>query len=127
MKPLPDFAPPTLAELRAWWLARRSDDVRRLLLEVQHQRLVLLVMRDLIDEGVRQARAVDRELVAGDKPPMRLRVRLAREVLRVGEYEIDDARLNRSPEAQRVRDYARDSGVVAFETEGRMRRRLRNG
>ncbi|WP_143037361.1 hypothetical protein [Paraburkholderia tuberum] len=93
---------------------------------MQHQRLALLAMRELVDEAVRQARAVDRDLVVGDCPLMQLRVRLAREILRVGgEQEIDDRRLDRS-RRRCASNYGRDSAAKVVETEGRRHRRLRS-
>ncbi len=40
--PLPDFSPPTIYDLRRFWVKyRRNEDVRRLILEVEHQRRVM--------------------------------------------------------------------------------------
>jgi hypothetical protein len=87
--PLPDFNPPTLAELRALWKAHRGDDeIARLILEVQHQRLLLLELKSLIDAGVYEVRRMDPTLPDQASPLTTLKTRLAREVLRVG--EIDD-------------------------------------
>ena len=87
---LPPFEPPSLAELRAWWRTRDEQAIQRLILEIQRQRLTLLELRNLIDSGVQQARAADRTLVERGEPLMTLRIRIAQEVLRVG--DIDDTR-----------------------------------
>lgn len=42
---LPSFAAPKYDELRAWWQLYQTDDVRRLILEVQSQRYFLVELR----------------------------------------------------------------------------------
>ncbi|RDJ99486.1 hypothetical protein [Paraburkholderia lacunae] len=119
---LPPFEPPTLAELRAWWRIRDEQAVQRLILEIQRQRLTLLELRNLIDAGVQQARATDRSLVERGEPLMTLRIRIAQEVLRVG--EIDDTRqMNR---AAQERLAVRTEGQMEYAREGRLRRQRRN-
>lgn len=119
---LPSFDPPTLAELRAWWRARDERDIHRLILEIQRQRLTLLELRNLIDSGVQQARAIDRTLVDRGEPLMTLRIRIAQEVLRVG--EIDDARQMSRAEQERLR--MRTQSQMDYVHEGRLRRQRRN-
>jgi hypothetical protein len=120
---LPDFIPPTLAELRTWWRDHQGEgDIQRLILEVQHLRLVLLRLRGEADAAVQLAKAVDRDLITRDSPIMELRIRLAQEVLRAGEID-DTPRHDRVP--RNVREYARNPEAVAYETEGRQRRRER--
>jgi hypothetical protein len=60
---LPPFDPPKYDELRAWWLVYQTDDVRRLILEVQSQRYFLSELRALA-EGCRIATENDRPLDA---------------------------------------------------------------
>lgn len=119
---LPPFDPPTLAELRAWWRTRDEQAVQRLILEIQRQRLTLLELRNLIDCGVQQARAVDRTLVEQGAPLMTLRIRIAQEVLRVG--DIDDTRQMSRAEQERLA--VRTEGQMEYAREGRLRRRRRN-
>jgi hypothetical protein len=119
---LPPFDPPTLAELRAWWRTRDERAVQRLILEVQRQRLTLLELRNLIDSGVQQARAIDRTLVERDEPLMTLRIRIAQEVLRVG--DIDDTRQISRAEQERLA--VRTQGQMEYAREGRLRRQRRN-
>lgn len=116
---LPDFKPPTLAELRSWWVDHRGEgDVERLILEVQYLRLVLLRLRGEADAAVRLAREVDRELVTRESPIMELRIRLALEVLRVGDID-DTPKHDAVP--KHVRDYARDPEALRFEADARRR------
>ncbi|REE23906.1 MULTISPECIES: hypothetical protein [unclassified Paraburkholderia] len=119
---LPPFEPPTLAELRAWWRTRDEQAVQRLILEIQRQRLTLLELRNLIDGGVQQARAADRTLVERGEPLMTLRIRIAQEVLRVG--EIDDTRQMSRAEQERLA--VRTEGQMDYAREGRLRRQRRN-
>ncbi|MFM0395704.1 hypothetical protein [Paraburkholderia phytofirmans] len=119
---LPPFEPPTLAELRAWWRTRDEQAVQRLILEIQRQRLTLLELRNLIDGGVQQARAADRTLVERGEPLMTLRIRIAQEVLRVG--EIDDTRQMSRAEQERLA--VRTEGQMEYAREGRLRRQRRN-
>ncbi|MDR6391268.1 hypothetical protein [Paraburkholderia phenoliruptrix] len=119
---LPPFEPPTLAELRAFWRARDERAVHRLILEIQRQRLTLLELRSLIDYGVQQARAADRTLVERGEPLMTLRIRIAQEVLRVG--EIDDTRQISRAEQERLA--VRTQEQVEYAREGRLRRQRRN-
>ncbi|MFM0054960.1 hypothetical protein PQR64_05000 [Paraburkholderia phytofirmans] len=119
---LPPFEPPTLAELRAWWRTRDEQAVQRLILEIQRQRLTLLELRNLIDSGVQQARAADRTLVERGEPLMTLRIRIAQEVLRVG--EIDDTRQMSRAEQERLA--VRTEGQMEYAREGRLRRQRRN-
>ena len=119
---LPPFEPPTLAELRAFWRARDEHAVHRLILEIQRQRLTLLELRSLIDYGVQQARAADRTLVERGEPLMTLRIRIAQEVLRVG--EIDDTRQISRAEQERLA--VRTQEQVEYAREGRLRRQRRN-
>ncbi|MFM0416413.1 hypothetical protein [Paraburkholderia aromaticivorans] len=119
---LPPFDPPTLAELRAWWRARDEEAVQRLILEIQRQRLTLLELRNLIDCGVQQARAADRALVERGEPLMTLRIRIAQEVLRVG--DIDDTRQMSRAAQERVA--VRTEGQMEYAREGRLRRQRRN-
>lgn len=119
---LPPFDPPTLAELRAWWRTRDEQAVQRLILEIQRQRLTLLELRNLIDSGVQQARAVDRALVDRGEPLMTLRIRIAQEVLRVG--DIDDTRQMSRAEQERLA--VRTEGQMEYAREGRLRRQRRN-
>src|ERR1700761_696225 len=97
---IPPFDPPTLSELRAWWRTHDAQAVRRLILEIQRQRLMLLELRNLIDCGVQQARLADRALVERGEPLMTLRIRIAQEVLRVG--DIDDTRQMSRAEQDRL-------------------------
>ncbi|WP_175051133.1 hypothetical protein [Paraburkholderia sediminicola] len=116
---LPEFKPPTLAELRNWWVDHRGEgDVERLILEVQYLRLVLLRLRGEADAAVRLAREVDRDLIARESPIMELRIRLAQEVLRVGDID-DTPRHDLVP--KNVREYARDPEAVRFEADARRR------
>ncbi|MFM0311660.1 hypothetical protein P0D71_28070 [Paraburkholderia sp. RL17-383-BIF-A] len=119
---LPPFDPPTLAELRAWWRTRDEEAVQRLILEIQRQRLTLLELRNLIDCGVQQARAADRALVERGEPLMTLRIRIAQEVLRVG--DIDDTRQMSRAAQERVA--VRTEGQMEYAREGRLRRQRRN-
>ncbi|MFL9889848.1 MULTISPECIES: hypothetical protein [Paraburkholderia] len=119
---LPPFDPPTLAELRAWWRTRDEEAVQRLILEIQRQRLTLLELRNLIDCGVQQARAADRALVERGEPLMTLRIRIAQEVLRVG--DIDDTR--QMSRAAQERLAVRTEGQMEYAREGRLRRQRRN-
>jgi hypothetical protein len=119
---LPPFEPPTLAELRAWWRTRDEQAVQRLILEIQRQRLTLLELRNLIDCGVQQARATDRTLVERGEPLMTLRIRIAQEVLRVG--DIDDTRQMSRAEQERLA--VRTEGQMEYAREGRLRRQRRN-
>ncbi|MFM0206000.1 hypothetical protein PQQ96_01205 [Paraburkholderia sediminicola] len=119
---LPPFEPPTLAELRAWWRTRDEQAIQRLILEIQRQRLTLLELRNLIDSGVQQARATDRTLVERGEPLMTLRIRIAQEVLRVG--DIDDTRQMSRAEQERLA--VRTQGQMEYAREGRLRRQRRN-
>ncbi|ACD20339.1 hypothetical protein [Paraburkholderia phytofirmans] len=119
---LPPFEPPTLAELRAWWRTRDEQAVQRLILEIQRQRLTLLELRSLIDGGVQQARASDRTLVERGEPLMTLRIRIAQEVLRVG--DIDDTRQMSRAEQERLA--VRTESQMEYAREGRLRRQRRN-
>ena len=119
---LPPFEPPTLAELRAWWRTRDERAVQRLILEIQRQRLTLLELRNLIDSGVQQARATDRALVESGEPLMTLRIRIAQEVLRVG--DIDDTR--QVSRAERDKLAVRTQSQTEYAHEGRLRRLRRN-
>ncbi|NPT44495.1 hypothetical protein GNZ12_24920 [Paraburkholderia sp. 1N] len=119
---LPPFEPPTLAELRAWWRTRDEQAIQRLILEIQRQRLTLLELRNLIDSGVQQARASDRTLVDRGEPLMTLRIRIAQEVLRVG--DIDDTRQMSRAEQERLA--VRTQGQMEYAREGRLRRQRRN-
>ncbi|NKJ45157.1 hypothetical protein CIC12_00020 [Burkholderia sp. SG-MS1] len=119
---LPPFEPPTLAELRTWWRTRDERAVQRLILEIQRQRLTLLELRYLIDSGVHQARATDRTLVERGEPLMTLRIRVAQEVLRVG--DIDDTR--QASRAERDKVAVRTQSQMEYSREGRLRRQRRN-
>lgn len=119
---LPPFEPPTLAELRTWWRTRDEQAIQRLILEIQRQRLTLLDLRNLIDSGVQQARAADRTLVERGEPLMTLRIRIAQEVLRVG--DIDDTRQMSRAEQERLA--VRTEGQMEYAREGRLRRQRRN-
>ncbi|MFL9981700.1 hypothetical protein [Paraburkholderia sediminicola] len=119
---LPPFDPPTLAELRAWWRTRDEQAIQRLILEIQRQRLTLLELRNLIDSGVQQARAADRTLVERGEPLMTLRIRIAQEVLRVG--DVDDTRQISRAEQERLA--VRTEGQMEYAREGRLRRQRRN-
>ncbi|MFL9958113.1 hypothetical protein PQR37_39385 [Paraburkholderia nemoris] len=119
---LPPFEPPTLAELRAWWRTRDEQSIQRLILEIQRQRLTLLELRNLIDSGVQQARAADRMLVERGEPLMTLRIRIAQEVLRVG--DIDDTR--QMSRAAQEKLAVRTEGQMEYAREGRLRRQRRN-
>jgi len=120
---LPHFEPPALVELRSWWRTRDEQAVQRLILEIQRHRLALLELRDLIDNGVRQARAADRALVEHGQPLMTLRIRIAQEVLRVG--DIDDTRQKSRTEQERLA--LRTQNQMEYAREGRLRRQRRNG
>jgi hypothetical protein len=119
---LPPFEPPTLAELRAWWRTRDEQAVQRLILEIQRQRLTLLELRNLIDSGVQQARMADRALVERGEPLMTLRIRIAQEVLRVG--DIDDTRQMSRAEQDKLA--VRTQSQMGYAREGRLRRQRRN-
>ncbi|ASL46018.1 hypothetical protein bAD24_III01380 [Burkholderia sp. AD24] len=119
---LPPFDPPTLAELRAWWRLRDEHAVQRLILEIQRQRLTLLELRNLIDCGVQQARATDRTLVERGEPLMTLRIRIAQEVLRVG--DIDDTR--QMSRAAQEKLAVRTEGQMEYARDVRLRRQRRN-
>ncbi|KAA1006964.1 hypothetical protein FVF58_25840 [Paraburkholderia panacisoli] len=119
---IPPFDPPTLAELRAWWRTHDEPAVRRLILEIQRQRLTLLELRNLIDSGVQQARMADRALVERGEPLMTLRIRMAQEVLRVG--DIDDTRQMSRAEQDKLA--ARTQSQMGYTREGRLRRQRRN-
>ena len=119
---LPPFESPTLAELRAWWRTRDEQAIQRLILEIQRQRLTLLELRNLIDSGVQQARAADRTLVERGEPLMTLRIRIAQEVLRVG--DIDDTRQMSRAEQEKLA--VRTEGQMEYAREGRLRRQRRN-
>ncbi|MFM0076004.1 hypothetical protein PQQ86_33130 [Paraburkholderia sediminicola] len=119
---LPPFDPPTLAELRAWWRTHDEQAIQRLILEIQRQRLTLLELRNLIDSGVQQARAADRTLVERGEPLMTLRIRIAQEVLRVG--DIDDTRQMSRAEQEKLA--VRTEGQMEYAREGRLRRQRRN-
>ncbi|MFL9960476.1 hypothetical protein PQR02_04930 [Paraburkholderia sediminicola] len=117
---LPEFEPPTLAELRNWWRDHRGEgDVERLILEVQYLRMVLLRLRGEADAAVRLAKEVDRSLIARESPIMELRIRLAQEVLRVGAID-DTPKHDAVP--RNVREYARNPDAVKFEADARRRR-----
>jgi hypothetical protein len=119
---LPPFDPPTLAELRTWWRTRDEQAIQRLILEIQRQRLTLLELRNLIDSGVQQARAADRTLVERGEPLMTLRIRIAQEVLRVG--DIDDTQQMGRAEQEKLA--VRTEGQMEYAREGRLRRQRRN-
>ncbi|WP_233836150.1 hypothetical protein [Paraburkholderia sp. ZP32-5] len=119
---LPTFEPPTLAELRIWWRTRDEHAVQRLILEIQRQRLTLLELRTLIDNGVQQARTADRSLVERGEPLMTLRIRIAQEVLRVG--DIDDTQHKSRAEQERLA--VRAQSQMDHASEGRLRRQRRN-
>ncbi|VVD29137.1 hypothetical protein [Paraburkholderia dioscoreae] len=119
---LPKFTPPSLADLRKWWSKhRREREVQTLILEVQYLRLLLLDLREMADDGVRLAREADKRLVGRDSPIMGLRIRLAQEVLRIG--EIDDTPPLDAPRS--VREYQRPAEALAYERGEMMRRRKR--
>jgi hypothetical protein len=119
---IPPFEPPTLAELRACWRTHDEQAVRRLILEIQRQRLTLLELRNLIDSGVQQARMADRALVERGEPLMTLRIRIAQEVLRVG--DIDDTRQMSRAEQDKLA--VRTQSQMGYAREGRLRRQRRN-
>lgn len=120
---LPEFKPPTLAELRHWWRDHRGEgDVQRLILEVQYLRLLLLCLRGEADAAVRLAKDVDRALISRESPIMELRIRLAQEVLRIG--EIDDSKPH-DIVPKNVREYARNPEAVQYEAEERRRRGIK--
>ncbi|MBN3805109.1 hypothetical protein GXB81_18935 [Paraburkholderia sp. Ac-20336] len=119
---LPPFEPPTLVELRSWWRTRDEQAVQRLILEIQRHRLALLELRSLIDNGVQQARAADRSLVEHGQPLMALRIRIAQEVLRVG--DIDDTRQKSRTEQERRALSTQNQ--MEYAREGRLRRQRRN-
>jgi hypothetical protein len=119
---IPPFDPPTLAELRACWRTHDEQAVRRLILEIQRQRLTLLELRNLIDSGVQQARMADRALVERGEPLMTLRIRIAQEVLRVG--DIDDTRQMSRAEQDKLA--VRTQSQMGYAREGRLRRQRRN-
>lgn len=56
---LPPFNPPKYDELRAWWRLYETDDVRRLILEVQAQRYALSEIR-IAAEACRNATESER-------------------------------------------------------------------
>jgi hypothetical protein len=117
---LPEFQPPTLAELRNLWRVHCGErEIERLILEVQYLRLVLLQLRDEADAAVRLAKEFDRSLIARESPIMELRIRLAKEVLRVGDVD-DTPRHDAVP--KKVREYARDPDAIKFEADARRRR-----
>jgi|UPI000690AEB5 hypothetical protein len=93
---LPSFAAPTLADLRDWWHRHPHPDVRRLILEVQRQRLELLETRTLFDEGFRQVERDAPALATNGMPLSRVRVRLAIEIRRAG--VIDDSPKPKPPQ-----------------------------
>ncbi|CAB3672990.1 hypothetical protein [Paraburkholderia rhynchosiae] len=82
----------------------------------------MLELRNLIDCGVQQARATDRTLVERGEPRMTLRIRIAQEVLRVG--EIDDTRQISRAEQERLA--VRTQEQMEYAREGRLRRQRRN-
>jgi hypothetical protein len=118
---LPEFVSPSLVELRGWWRMRDEQAAKRLILEIQRYRLTLLDLRNLIDAGVQEARAADPVLVKAGEPLMTLRIRIAQEVLRVG--DIDD-----TPPLGKfkyVSDYARSDESRSYEREEMLKRRAR--
>jgi hypothetical protein len=69
---LPPFVPPTLAELREWYRRYRSnEDVRRLVLEVQHARTRLAELTQLLGKVERAARRADFGRLTNDDAPLR--------------------------------------------------------
>lgn len=83
---LPDFEPRTLDELRAWYRGG-DEDMKRLILEVQHLRLALLDMGALVADATREVRLADRSLAGEGSPLGSLHSRIMREVLRAREIQ----------------------------------------
>jgi DNA-binding transcriptional MerR regulator len=86
---LPPFKPPKYDELRAWYRQYQSDDVRRLIFEVQAQRYALPEIRALAD-----ACRIDTE---NDQPQI-VRMKKLNQLLRMIDAEISRAdKIYRSP------------------------------
>lgn len=81
LKPLPDFKAPTTAEMRALWRAFPEESVRRLILEIEHQRRVLMNI-----EGYRES--IDRSWKSETHSQLvglhQLRLLMAQEISRAG-------------------------------------------
>ncbi|QYD68752.1 hypothetical protein KZJ38_21440 [Paraburkholderia edwinii] len=79
---LPPFKPPKYEELRSWWLRYESDDVRRLILEVQAQRYALPEIRTLVEQC---------RIAAENKQPLDQRVKQINKLLREIDAQIHRA------------------------------------
>ncbi|WP_168793036.1 hypothetical protein [Paraburkholderia aromaticivorans] len=99
-----------------WRYHAGEHDVEQLIVEVQYLRLHLLELRDHADHSVQIAKAVDRGLITRDSPIMQLRIRLAQEVLRVGDID-DTPRHDAVP--KNVWECARNPDAVKFEADAR--------
>jgi len=83
---LPAFAPPSLTELRSLWREHRgNEDIERLILEIQHQRLTLMQMRSLVDASVKEVRSICQVPADHASPLMALQAKLVHETMRASE------------------------------------------
>jgi len=83
---LPAFVPPSLTELRVLWHEHRSnEDIERLILEIQHQRQMLMRMRSLVDASVKEVRSISQVPVDHASPLIALQVKLVQETIRASE------------------------------------------
>jgi hypothetical protein len=68
----PPFAPPTLAELREWYrLYGETEDLKRLILEVQHSRELLAHLHWLLQKATRVAERAEFGRLTGEGAPLR--------------------------------------------------------
>jgi hypothetical protein len=118
---LPPFDAPQYDELRAWWVAYPDRNVRRLILEVQTLRDALARMRITAELAVDRAREANggRALPRQDSV-VSLHRQINEQLKRVGRIYPPP------PRNIEVENYARSADAVAYETEGRTRRRMRN-
>jgi hypothetical protein len=81
---LPPFDPPMYAELREWWQKYRNTDIRRLILEVQTQRIALAELRMMSETVLRHAATEAPEMLHKGQPLPKLHRRIDEELRRGG-------------------------------------------
>ncbi len=81
---LPPFDPPDYFELRDWWRKYRERDIRRLILEVQTQRIALAELRTMSEMVLRQAADDAPEMVQKGRALPKLHRRIEAELRRGG-------------------------------------------
>jgi hypothetical protein len=118
---LPPSDAPRYDELREWWVTYPDRSVRRLILEVQTLRDALARMRITAELALDSARAANggRTLPRQDSL-CSLHRQINEQLRRVGRIYPPP------PRNIEVENYARSADAVAYETEGRRKRRMRN-